>query len=898
MNEPNDFRARASALQRRRKMRPSFLIPIRHIIPALVLTALAAAAPAQENTWTSHGPTDIGSINDLAIADSVAYAATPNGVFRSTDGAASWQRSGLAGEWIAQIVARSGSAVVLARSVPGVLYASRDGGVTWAAIPDLPSVFLAAIDPWHPSTLYAATTDGTTRTIWTSTDAAATWQQLSTTPTGQGGRSFEFDSHAIYMIGYDNVDGQYKPYKSLDGGVSWTPVSSLVPYPVTIAAGATPGVVYAGRDNSFCRSADSAATWTCSSFPQYPAFIVELPGNASGASVILATASDGVYMSGDGGATWALSDGEFQGTYLSALAADASGSLVLVGTDTRIFRSQDRGKSWMPAGAGLQAANVNGLALDPHDSSIVWAGSSNAGLFRSGDGGFSWLPVDGPGAPLSVAKLVIDPEQSSTLYAGNGSTVYRSGDSGVHWASSTLPDGAQVSSLAVDPSSSGRVWAGSYTGLFRSDDGAQSWTSPASVAQEVYSILFDGKKPGTVYAGSYYAVDTGFYGYPFGGALFVSRDSGANWARIEHDIGSPVFAIATDPFDDHVLYVGTAAGVLRSPNDGVIWQGPGAGLPSSSVSSLVADPVRPGSLYTAVDGVVYRTIDGAQTWQPFSSGLGSLPVQALVISPDGKWLHAATGGGGVFELDLASAYPCTPSATRLCLVDSRFAVELAAGESPSNPGSARSLGDRSGYFSLPFATGNPDLPEVVVKMFGEGAFGAGGAPVFYASLTTLPYVLTVTDTLTGRAEIYASNAGAPLCGGAQVPFGEAEALTPRRAPPPGAAQSAVRLLGGRFSVTLEARSPQGPTATGTAMASGDQFEIFSLPDITGDPQFPEVVVKMVDFRAITGKFWFFYTGLTGLDYTLTVTDSKTGAVRTYESPGPFCGGADTSAFGD
>ncbi len=82
------------------------------------------------------------------------------------------------------------------------------------------------------------------------------------------------------------------------------------------------------------------------------------------------------------------------------------------------------------------------------------------------------------------------------------------------------------------------------------------------------------------------------------------------------------------------------------------------------------------------------------------------------------------------------------------------------------------------------------------------------------------------------------------------------------------------------------------------MSSGDRFGFFSLPDFTGDPQFPEVVVKMLDARAIGGKFWFFYTGLTSLDYTLTVTDSVTGAVRTYESTTPLCGGADIDAFTD
>jgi len=57
-------------------------------------------------------------------------------------------------------------------------------------------------------------------------------------------------------------------------------------------------------------------------------------------------------------------------------------------------------------------------------------------------------------------------------------------------------------------------------------------------------------------------------------------------------------------------------------------------------------------------------------------------------------------------------------------------------------------------------------------------------------------------------------------------------------------------------------------------------------------------VKMVDFSAVNGNFWFFYTGLTNLAYTLTVTDSVTGAIRTYASARPYCGGADIRAFTD
>jgi hypothetical protein len=55
---------------------------------------------------------------------------------------------------------------------------------------------------------------------------------------------------------------------------------------------------------------------------------------------------------------------------------------------------------------------------------------------------------------------------------------------------------------------------------------------------------------------------------------------------------------------------------------------------------------------------------------------------------------------------------------------------------------------------------------------------------------------------------------------------------------------------------------------------------------------------MIDARAFDGNFWFFHTGLTSLDDTLTVTDSVTGEVRTYESATPFCGAADTESFTD
>jgi hypothetical protein len=113
-------------------------------------------------------------------------------------------------------------------------------------------------------------------------------------------------------------------------------------------------------------------------------------------------------------------------------------------------------------------------------------------------------------------------------------------------------------------------------------------------------------------------------------------------------------------------------------------------------------------------------------------------------------------------------------------------------------------------------------------------------------------------------------------------------------------QHGLVLLGGRFTATLVATDPRtGRTAEGEAIAQTDRFGYFSLPGFTGDPAFPEVVLKMADARALGQGFWVFHAPLTDVTYTLVVTDQVTGRTRAYTNvgaPGQLCGAADTSAF--
>lgn len=50
-------------------------------------------------------------------------------------------------------------------------------------------------------------------------------------------------------------------------------------------------------------------------------------------------------------------------------------------------------------------------------------------------------------------------------------------------------------------------------------------------------------------------------------------------------------------------------------------------------------------------------------------------------------------------------------------------------------------------------------------------------------------------------------------------------------------------------------------------------------------------------RAVNSHFWVFYGALSDVEYTITVTDMLTGAMKTYFNPqGRLASVADTSAF--
>jgi len=240
--------------------------------------------------------------------------------------------------------------------------------------------------------------------------------------------------------------------------------------------------------------------------------------------------------------------------------------------------------------------------------------------------------------------------------------------------------------------------------------------------------------------------------------------------------------------------------------------------------------------------------------------------------------------------------PCRPSATALCLAGRRFKAELFwHNQFDRSQGLGRAIPatDATGYFSF----GDPSNLELIVKVLDFG----GTFKVFYGELTNLQFTLTLTDTATGVIKSYRNTTGD--CGGIDQSFfdlapgaihaGDIADIAPRRGST-GACRpdrQTLCLLNNRFAVRVLWQNPfDSSTGSGGPAALSSLVGTFYFTDRNN----VELMVKIVP---LADRLAFFYGALSDFAYTIFVTDTASGAIKTYNgAPSRLCGGLDNNAF--
>ena len=243
------------------------------------------------------------------------------------------------------------------------------------------------------------------------------------------------------------------------------------------------------------------------------------------------------------------------------------------------------------------------------------------------------------------------------------------------------------------------------------------------------------------------------------------------------------------------------------------------------------------------------------------------------------------------------SFPCEPDEETLCLEGGRFGVRTfwKAYDGRSGSGQAMPLTTDSGGFWF-FA---PDNFEVMVKVV-DGCGTNERFWIYAAGLTDLDVDLLVTDTWTGKVQVFQNPLGAPytpvqeiglfdICG-ALPPEAPGELTVATTAPHAELAaagtgactpSSTVHCLnGGRFRGTATWLDFAGGEGNANTLPLGDDGGLFWF---FGEENL-ELAVKVIDACDLNDRYWVYAAGLTNVGVTLTVEDTERAATWSRTNP--------------
>jgi len=564
----------------------------------------------QSLDWTKQQQRGVLSLVIDPIQPDIVFAGTTEGIYRSRNAGETWSRVHSVVMAVDIEIDPQNPRIVyaacgnLATEGHGI-YRSKNHGDTWTKLSTgLPQLWTGKskldIYPSSPNTVYADIANQRERIgLFMSEDFGATWELLSTLEgldfyPGQG-----YYSHFVRVNPTDNQKvfiAKVGYLYSQDGGLSFT-----MP---------TPGI-YDFIDDPTAAHGDIHA-------------FVNHPGDPD--SFYMA-GDGGVYITEDGGRTFRdLNRGYVNTQFYPGFSSSKTDPNFAIGgmqdNGTAQYTGSSEWRSWVTVGDGSYSA------IDPINNDIVYQSSQWLTIYRSNNRFAddenlrfaSPYPHYNPEEqrhpeleyPAFIAPFVL--VEHDFLYAATN-YVYWSENGGLTWTctNSNQPlNGLPVVALGVCPLNRRTVYA------------ATAPYSPENVRPMFYA----------------------------------SRDSGLSWNHLTGRLPDRyIVDIVASPHSDDVVYIALSgfgtSHLFRSMNGGLTWEDIGRALPDVPTNAIAVDPMDHRILYVGNDLGVWASTDFGLTWNVFCEGLPeAVMVMDLSISDSDRLLRAATHGNGVYERTL------------------------------------------------------------------------------------------------------------------------------------------------------------------------------------------------------------------------------------------------------
>ena len=184
------------------------------------------------------------------------------------------------------------------------------------------------------------------------------------------------------------------------------------------------------------------------------------------------------------------------------------------------------------------------------------------------------------------------------------------------------PEGGDVRALASDPSHPERLYLGTTDGaIFTSRDAGANWEQRGVAGEKqaavVTAIIVDPRNSARLYAATWTREAAGE-----GGGVFLSDDGGKSW-RDSGLTRHAVRALAQSASDPAILVAGALDGVFLTRDSGGSWERiTSAGITDlRNFDSLAIDPRDPQIIYAGTFHLAWKTSDGGKHWAPIHAGM-------------------------------------------------------------------------------------------------------------------------------------------------------------------------------------------------------------------------------------------------------------------------------------
>ncbi|RLA37941.1 MAG: hypothetical protein DRR15_00590 [Gammaproteobacteria bacterium] len=630
-----------------------------------------------------------------------------DGVYKSTDAGGSWTHIGL--DHVRQIgeirihpgdpdiiwVAAQGN--VYAAEDDGGIFKSTDGGATWRRVLEPANRTTGAVDlaldMGNPRILYAAMWDnqrtawdlrsgGPGSGIWRSVDGGESWKRLAGgLPEGMGKIGVAASpAKAGRVWAIVEAEGDESGlYRSDNGGDTWKQLNKhrLLHtrswyYMHVFADPVDENTVYV-LNAPFMKSIDGGKTFSRISVPHGDNHYLWINPNEPRWMV---NANDGgANVSFDGGASWSRQDNQPTGQFYRVNTDNRFEYRVYGGqqdSGTVAIRSRSRDGAigrddWEAHGGGESAS----FGLDPENPRYTYAGSpwgridefdTETRTVRS----VRAYEILGRGLPAGEQKyrfnwnapIVVSQHDSDVIYHA-ANVLLKSTDRGYNWQA-VSPDltrnetdkhgkGAgpytnenlemynTIFAVEESPQDANTLWAGTDDGLLHvTRDGGETWSevTPRGVGRGmINSIDASEHVPGVAYvtAIKYKEGDNAPYAWR-------TDDYGQSWKRIAGGLPQDHFVrvVREDPERQGLLYAGMERGLFVSVDDGGSWQSLQLNLPVVPITDLM---VRRGDLVLATQGRAFWIVDDLSPLRQYATSQVDAelhlyqPAQAIRLTP-------------------------------------------------------------------------------------------------------------------------------------------------------------------------------------------------------------------------------------------------------------------------